>query len=63
MSVTLDENIVSIKLDHGNKLMIDKYDDGSYLSIFFRGGHVSAAMSREETEVVIQALQLALEAA
>jgi len=63
MKITLDETIVSIKLDNGNKLMIDKFDDGSYLSIFYTGGHIGAAMNREETQILIDALQLTLEAA
>jgi len=63
MSITVEQNSTVIKVDHGHKLMIDKFDDGSHLSIFFTGGYSSVALTHEETEALIQALQLALEAA
>jgi len=63
MSITVEQQSTVIKIDHGHKLMIDKFDDGAHLSIFFTGGYSSVALTREETEALIQALQLALEAA
>jgi len=63
MSITVEQQSTVIKIDYGHKLMIDKFDDGAHLSIFFAGGYYSVVLTREETEALIQAFQLTLEAA
>jgi len=63
MSITVEQHSTVIKIDQGDKLMIDKFDDGATLAIFFTGGFASVALTHEETEALIQALHLALEAA
>jgi len=56
MSITVEQQSTVIKVDQGGKLMIDKFEDGAHLSIFFTGGYSSVALTREETEALIQAL-------
>ena len=63
MRITVEQHSTIIKIDNSSKLMIDKFDDGAHLSLFFTGGNSSVVLTREETEAVIQALRLALEAA
>jgi hypothetical protein len=64
MEVTVEDQFTFFNVNNNEKkLMIDKFDDGSHLTIFFTGGYSSVALTREETEALIQALQLALEAA
>lgn len=60
MSITVEDRSTIIKIEHNNKLMVDSFEDGSHLSIFFTGGYSSVAMNREETEALIEALRLAL---
>jgi len=61
MSVTVENKDTTIRLtEGGRKIMVSDFDDGSHMSIFFNGGYASVAMSREETEALIEALQLAI---
>jgi len=61
MSVTVENKETSIKIvESDRKIMVSDFDEGSHMSIFFPGGHSSVAMSREETEALIEALQRAI---
>jgi hypothetical protein len=61
MSITVEDKETSIKIyESDRKIMVGDFDDGSHMSIFFPGGHASVAMTREETEALIAALQLAI---
>jgi hypothetical protein len=61
MKVTTEGIDTSIQLESGNKLMIGDFDEGTHISILFRGGHSSTPLTRDETWALIDALQLVLE--
>jgi len=61
MSVTIKNKETFIKIvESGRSIMVSDFDEGSYISIFFPGGHSSIGMSRKETEALIEALQRAI---
>ena len=53
------ETVIKI-VDSDRKFIIDSFYDGSFMTLFHAKGIASVSMSREETEALIAALQLAI---
>jgi hypothetical protein len=62
--VSIEDKQTHIKLsdDPSRAIIVGDDDDMVSMNVFFRGGSVRTCMTREETEALIAALQLAMTA-
>lgn len=64
MDITVEDKQTHMRLSEeiSRALIIDQDDDLVSINAFFRGGSVRTLLTREETEALIAALQLAMTA-
>jgi hypothetical protein len=62
--ISIEDKQTHIKLsqDISRAIIVGDDDDMVSMNVFFRGGNVRTCMTREETEALIAALQLAMTA-
>jgi len=62
--INIEDKQTHIKLsdDISRAIIVGDDDDMVSMNVFFRGGNVRTCMTREETEALIAALQLAMTA-
>ena len=62
--VSIEDKQTHIKIDEdiSRALIVSDDDDMVSMNVFFRGGNVRTCMTREETQALIAALQLAMTA-
>lgn len=61
--VSIEDKQTHIKIDDISRaLIVSDDDDMVSMNVFFRGGNVRTCMTREETQALIAALQLAMTA-
>ena len=60
--ISIEDKQTHIKLsqDISRAIIVGDDDDMVSMNVFFRGGNVRTCMTREETEALIAALQLAM---